>query len=223
MDQSRWGFGGLLARVPKALYVNHPWRNRDAESKPAQLAAANSAGFTIPPSLVTNDPERAREFVTANAPVVYKPLWRGDYHADDGSGRVIWVRRVVLEELDESVSGAAHLFQAEVDKEADIRLTAVGPELFAVRIDGAPRLDWREDYPLLTYTPLDVPEHVSTAVRCYLAVFGLEFGAFDFALGRDGTWVFLECNPNGQWGWFGDGTSDRIAAAIARKLERGRV
>lgn len=223
VDQSRWGFGGVLASLPEALYVNHPWRNRDAESKPAQLAAAATAGFTVPPTLVTNNPDAAREFAAKHAPIVYKPLWHGDYHADDGTGRTIWVQCVLPENIDESVAGAAHQFQACVDKEADIRLTVVSDRMFAVRIDGAPRLDWRQDYPLLAYTSVPVPDHITEAVRIYLSVFGLEFGAFDFALRRDGAWVFLECNPNGQWAWFDDPVPAQITRAIADLLEKGRA
>ncbi|GAA5764612.1 hypothetical protein [Streptosporangium roseum] len=47
---------------------------------------------------------------------------------------------------------------------------------------------------------------------------GLSFGAFDFGLTGDGIPVFLECNPNGQWGWLEDATGLPIAAAIAALL-----
>ncbi|HLU74029.1 MAG TPA: hypothetical protein VKZ82_17720 [Nonomuraea sp.] len=53
-----------------------------------------------------------------------------------------------------------------------------------------------------------------------LDAFRLVFGAFDFALTGKGEWVFLECNPNGQWGWFGGAISQGIAAAIADHLTR---
>ncbi|MYR78587.1 putative ATP-grasp-modified RiPP [Streptomyces sp. SID5466] len=46
-DQSFWGTGGVLASLPHAHNVNHPWNNRAAEHKPAQLAAAQRAEFLI--------------------------------------------------------------------------------------------------------------------------------------------------------------------------------
>ncbi|WP_343233466.1 ATP-grasp ribosomal peptide maturase [Streptomonospora sp. PA3] len=222
IDQSRWGLGGVLACLPGALYLNHPWRNRDAESKPAQLAGASACGLAIPPTLITNQPDRARAFARHHAPIVYKPLWPSRYHAPDGTGRAIWVRPVDPSELDASVAGAAHLFQACVDKDADIRLTAVGDRAFAVRIDGAPVLDWREDYSRLTYTPVATPKPVVEAVRAYLARFNLSFGVFDFALDRTGQWIFLECNPNGQWSWFPDHITAPITHALADLLQKGR-
>ncbi|WP_323186769.1 MvdC/MvdD family ATP grasp protein [Streptomyces sp. NBC_00878] len=68
VDQARYGLGGLLAALPGAHYVNHPWRNRDAEYKPAQLAAAARSGLHVPPTLLTNDRERAASSLASTGP-----------------------------------------------------------------------------------------------------------------------------------------------------------
>jgi hypothetical protein len=44
------------------------------------------------------------------------------------------------------------------------------------------------------------------------------YGAFDFSIDRDGGWWFLECNPNGQWGFITEATGIPIASAIADLL-----
>ena len=31
--------------------------------------------------------------------------------------------------------------------------------------------------------------------------YSLKFGAFDFIVNNQGSWIFLELNPNGQWLW----------------------
>ncbi len=36
-EQALWGTGCIIASLPEAHYMNHPWRNRAAESKPTQL------------------------------------------------------------------------------------------------------------------------------------------------------------------------------------------
>ncbi|NIL50939.1 hypothetical protein HBK87_10175 [Streptomyces sp. 2BBP-J2] len=105
------------------------------------------------------------------------------------------------------------------DKIADIRLTAVGDRLFAVRIDGAPGLDWRRSYDDLAYSLVDPPPDVAKGVRDYLAAFGLTYGAFDFGLDAAGRWHWYECNPNGQFAWFPDAVTDRITAALADRLQ----
>jgi hypothetical protein len=86
-DQARYGLGGTLAALPGAFYVSHPQRIRGAEYKPAQLATAAACGLAVPLTLVTNHPERTRQFTAHHGSVVYKPLWNTPYASEDGSGR----------------------------------------------------------------------------------------------------------------------------------------
>lgn len=52
----------------------------------------------------------------------------------------------------------------------------------------------------------------------FMAALRLRFGAFDFLVCPERGWVFLECNPNGQWAWIEQATGQPIAAAIADAL-----
>ncbi|MBZ6114581.1 MULTISPECIES: ATP-grasp ribosomal peptide maturase [Streptomyces] len=218
-QQAHHGLGGILATLPGAHYVNHPWRNRAAEYKPAQLTAAARCGLHVPPTLLTNDVERARQFIRDHGPVVYKPLYNGEYVGPDGQGLTVWVEEVVMADVDTGVAHTMHLFQTRVDKVADVRLTAVGNQLFAVRIDGSPGLDWRRHYDDLHYSLIDTPPDVVKGVHEYLAAFGLTYGAFDFGLDAAGRWHWYECNPNGQFAWFPDPITGRITAALADQLQ----
>ncbi|NJP41923.1 ATP-grasp ribosomal peptide maturase [Actinacidiphila epipremni] len=219
VDQARYGLGGILASLPGAHYVNHPWRNRAAEYKPAQLAAAARCGLRVPPTLLTNDVDAARRFAADHGPVVYKPLYNSDYTDPQGRGMTVWVEEVAPEALDDGVGRTMHLFQQRVDKVADIRLTAVGDRLFAVRIDGSPGLDWRRHYDDLSYELIDTPAGVAESVHDYLGRFGLAYGAFDFGLDAAGEWHWYECNPNGQFAWFPEHITSQIASAIADRLQ----
>ncbi|MDH6124944.1 ATP-grasp ribosomal peptide maturase [Kitasatospora sp. GP82] len=219
--QEFWGVGGILAALPGAHYVNHPWRVRDGEYKPAQLATAQQSGFLVPETVITTDPGEARAFcVDQTDGAVYKPIWNSAYRDDTGGAQQVWVREVDPDEITDAVAVCPHLFQARIPKAFDVRLTAVGRHLFAARIDG-PELDWRRRQDRLTYAPIDVPVSVADAVADYCEAFGLVFGAFDFAVTPDGAWWFLECNPNGQWAWFPPEITTPVAHAIADQLERG--
>jgi ATP-grasp ribosomal peptide maturase len=219
-QQALWGVGGILASLPGAHYVNHPWSNRAAEFKPAQLSAARRHGFLLPDTVITNDADEAREFV-ARRPggVVYKPVWNTPYRVND-QPHSVWVREVRSSEIGDAVSVCPHMFQATVDKAFDARVTVVGDRVFGVRID-SPDLDWRYRQDLMTCTPVEVPEPVASAIAAYRAELRLVFGAFDFAVTASGDWYFLECNPNGQWAWQPAETTAAIAHAIADQLEKG--
>ncbi|MQS39807.1 ATP-grasp ribosomal peptide maturase [Streptomyces katsurahamanus] len=224
--EAKHGLGGVLTNLPGCRYVSHPAAVTRAEFKPAQLQTATRLGLVVPPTLITNDVERARRFAAETGPVVYK-TFRGLPTGDDGRAGAIWAQRIDPETLDESLVVTAHLFQAEVPKTADARITVVGRRVFAQRISAPGRvLDWRRvDWETLEHEPLAVPPELAERLFAYLEVFGLEFGCFDFALREelpDGTperFTFIECNANGQWGWLPDST--RIAGAFADLLREG--
>lgn len=216
--QARYGLGGLLTRLPGCLYVNHPGCIGDAEFKPAGLAVAASAGFSIPPTLFTSEPDAARAFINRHGPVIYKPVAAPLYRVD-GISNTVQVAEVTSDDIDERVAGTIHLFQHRVDKTADARVTVIGDQVFPVRID-SDLLDWRTDYSRLTYRPTQLPKGLQDALHRYLSTFGLIFGAFDFAIDTDGRWWFLECNPSGQWAWLEPETGLPMLAAMADLLER---
>lgn len=213
--EAKFGLGGILAMLP-CRYVSHPWTLLAAEHKPLQLAAAQRAGFAVPATLITNDAEDARAFASEHGPIVYKPLRGGPYTDAGGELRAIWTTPVHAGELDDSISQTVHMFQAEVNKTADLRVTVVGELVFCVRLDSG-LLDWRTDYDRIAYTVIDPPAGLPEKCFAFLDDLGLRFGAFDFALTESGP-VFLECNPNGQWGWIEDETGLPIARAIADLL-----
>ncbi|MFI0895439.1 ATP-grasp ribosomal peptide maturase [Streptomyces sp. NPDC020983] len=219
-QENRRGLGGVLAALPECLYLSHPQAVARAEYKPAQLDAAARAGLDVPATLITNEPERARQFC-AEQPTIYKPLHAAAYEVD-GEPAGIWAAPVHAAEIDDAVSHSAHLFQARVPKVADVRAVVVGDRVFSARITAPSEVvDWRAAYRSLTYEPVACPNGVRGAMVRFLAGFALSFGAFDFAVTGDGAWWFLECNPNGQWAWLEDAAGLPITRAMADLLENG--
>lgn len=210
-----------MASLPGCLYVNHPHRIGDAEFKPSGLAAAAACGFRLPSTMVTSDPDAARTFIKVHGPVIYKPLSTPLYRID-GVSCTVEVREVTADEIDDAVAGTAHLFQQRVDKTSDVRVTVIGDQVFCVRID-SDLLDWRTDYSRLRYSVVQPPPGMYEALRAYLDHFWLVFGAFDFAVDRQGQWWFLECNPSGQWAWLEPETGLPMVAAMVDLLERKRA
>ncbi|MDT0459980.1 ATP-grasp ribosomal peptide maturase [Streptomyces sp. DSM 41527] len=217
--QVRYGLGGALYALDGPLWVNHPLRDAAADYKPAQLAVAQRLGLTVPPTLVTNDPRAAREFIDAHGQVIYKTL-RWTPYERGGVPVAGWADPVTADEIDDRVRVTPHLFQARVRKVADVRVLVVGRQVFAVRIDSG-LLDWRKDYSTLSYAVIDLPARVNKALLALLDHFGLVSGSFDLAVGPAGEHWWLELNPNGQWGWLEGPTGLDMSAAFADLLTQG--
>ncbi len=218
VQEARGGFGGLLAAVPH--WLNHPDRMDHAEYKPVQLAAATAAGLATPRTLITNDPDAARRFVADLPRAVYKAFC--STVREPAGRRFIYTTPVDTSALtDGTVHYTAHQFQEWIDKEYEIRLTVVDEQFFAARLTGRSpdaHIDWRSDYDNVGYAVAQVPAPVRRAVAQMLADLGLRFAAMDFAVRPDGSWVFLDLNPNGQWGWIEHETGLPICAALADAL-----
>ncbi len=218
--QARMGFGGLLATLDP--WLNHPHHIGYAEYKPVQLRAAVACGLQVPRTLVTNESETARAFVTDVGRAVYKPFGGSGVYDEDGV-RQVFCSVVDPDDCDNpNVARTMHLFQEWVPKDYDVRLTVVDGEFFAARIDGesdAAHVDWRSDYDNLSYQAIETPNFVRSRVSSLLDKLSLRFGALDFVVAPDGEWWFLECNPNGQWAWIEDETGMPIARALADALE----
>jgi ATP-grasp ribosomal peptide maturase len=219
VSEARSGLLGVLGSL-NVRWINHPAADAAANYKPRQLAVAAHAGLDVPRSVITSDPGHAREFI-GSGPVVYKGLG-GGVLGPGGTRRFLPVTLVSADEIDDGVTGTAHLFQERVPKAFEVRLTVIGDRMFPVAIHAgseAARLDWRSDYPSLTYEPVDIPPTVAKGVRRLMDELRLYFGALDFAVTPEGRWVLFEVNPNGQWHWLAVRAGVPLVEAMADALQ----
>ena len=222
--EAQFGLGGVLAALD-VLWVNNPARVAFAEYKPVQLRVAAGSGLAVPRTLVTNDHSAAQEFAAAvDRQIVCKTL-SSLVLSEGGQPRITYTTPINPATIDsDSLATTAHLLQERLPKRHDARVTMVGDRSFAVAIHAgtdAAQTDWRADYDALTYTPIEPPEHIVAGMSRYLRAFGLTFGAFDFTVTPQDDWVFLECNPSGQWLWLQEQAGLPIAAALAAFLAKG--
>lgn len=215
-QESRVVLEDFLYGMSDVLWVNHPLRAAAARPGPRQLRLAATLGFRTPPTLYTNDPERAAEFAAEQGGrVVCKTLTA---HPD----RFVPARLVSAGEIKESadaVRQAVCYLQRPVDKAYDVRLTVVGERMFPCKITAGDELDWRaapaDDQ---TYDVTGMSRPLAGKVSRLMRELGLEYAALDFAVDRDGTWWFLEANPCGQFGFVEAATGMVISRAISDHL-----
>ncbi len=211
---------GVLAALPTRRWLSSPQAIWSAERKPYQLVVADQLGFALPETIVTNDQTEVTRFAQEHR-LVAKAVSSGYIAGSDGNEAIFTsaLAPTDLEDLD-GLMLAPVTFQEHVKKVSDIRVTVVGEELFAAEILSQEResskVDWRAtDDPELKHSRHELPKSLSERCLRLVSNLGLVFGAIDMALKADGTYVFFEINPNGEWLWLEDQLdfpiSDRIA------------
>ncbi|MFG2094121.1 ATP-grasp ribosomal peptide maturase [Streptomyces sp. NPDC048612] len=220
-EQSAW----IAAEAEQALYgmltstqarwMNHPVAAAQARYKPWQLRLAHRSGFRVPATLLTTFPKMARQFAATHQDLVVKSV-SGKHPGDPPM--VLPTTRISPDTDFSGVAAGPTLLQQHIPKEADIRLTCVGEQLFAARKKADPEeVDSRFTHHG-AWEPADVPDAVLRAVNAYMSTAQLAYGAFDFAEDPDGCWWFLECNQGGQFGFVQLETDQPITQAIAAWL-----
>jgi len=192
-----------------AFAVNALRAARNAEDKIGQLRLARQLGLELPETLISNSPGRVRRFVAVHEGdgVIVKnfaPIcWMGE-----GSVALNFTARLTADMLpdDAMLRLTPAIYQAQVPKAYEVRLTCMGHEQVAVALESqseaAARLDWRGVAPRhLGIHRIEVPSEVAARCRAYLAEMDLRFGCFDFIVTPRGDWVFLEINQMGQFLW----------------------
>lgn len=224
--EARCGLGGVLSSLD-VLWVNHPSRSSDL-FKPRQLQVANRCGLSVPDSVVTNNPDAVRDFAAGMDGALAGKTLAAAALMESGRLQISYTRRIEPAELNDlaGIKTTAHLFQRFLSKSWEARVTVVGDRIFAAAIHAesdAAQVDWRSDYSSLFYSVVEPPRQVSEGMTTFLKYFGISFGAFDFAITPDGSWIFLECNPSGAYGWLEETLDLPITSALADLLANGVV
>lgn len=212
---------------------NAPLSLTKADHKLHQLRVAQKVGLTVPDTLISSNPADIRSFVASVPKAIIKPLHTNFMEASiDKSEEMLnlFVNNVTMEELDqasdESLAIAPAIYQAEVEKDHELRIVATRTSLIAYtiysQVTEAGRLDWRRSQQELDarddYEIVDIPGPVRDAIFAYVQTMGLHYGVFDFVVGTDDYYYFLECNSDGQWGWLEKDPATKATQPISHML-----
>jgi glutathione synthase/RimK-type ligase-like ATP-grasp enzyme len=173
----------VVASLPDVLesakWINNQANERSASNKIAQLNLARRLGFLIPPTLVTTDEAKVREFLRQVGRVIFKPVsafqpqfrkFNAPANAKlssnpDGiklgfgsktESLIVFTQELTPDKLDllETIRWSPTIFQKRIDKKADIRVTVVGNRLFSCRIDSQSHPETETDFRMMNISGL---------------------------------------------------------------------
>ncbi len=201
--------------IAPARVVNRSGPMASNFSKPYQMQLIRGCGFSIPETLITNDPELVRDFLGRHGKVIYKSV----------SG----VRSVVqlLREEDlprlESSRWCPIQFQAFVPG-FNVRVHVVHRAVFATRIETQAvdyRYSNRQAGADAELRPFELPDDTGQKCVDLAAALKLPFAGVDLKITPDGEVFCFEVNPSPAFSYYESHTSQPIAMAVARYLAGG--
>jgi glutathione synthase/RimK-type ligase-like ATP-grasp enzyme len=201
------------------FWMNPPTADEISQRKIRQLQLARQVGLSIPETLVTNQPDAARQFIGAHG---MGNVVRKAFRNISQAPRETHLLRAEDLALLDTVRYTPVIFQRFIPADLDLRVTVIEDEIFAASISSEARYsaDYRPGLASAKVVPYNLPPTVAEKLLELMRIFGLEFGAVDFRVTPDGEHVFLEVNPAGEYLFISRRTGQPIPKAIAAALER---
>ncbi|RPE05580.1 ATP-grasp ribosomal peptide maturase [Chitinophaga lutea] len=204
-----------------------PWINRiDIDhavsgNKLLQLTAAQAAGLAVPQTLFSNHAEDAIRFYDDHNGDVVVKLHGALSKTMDGRGDFFPTTRLRKEDVPmlESLSACPMILQQYIPKDRELRIVYVDGEFFTGSLRAPDTTDWRTaSTTIIQWEPFVLPPAQEEKITRLMQLLGLPFGAIDMIVQPDGQYVFLEVNPQGEWGMLQKYLGFPIAETIAEKL-----
>lgn len=211
---------GVYRLLSKKHWFNNVFAIRNAENKIYQLLLAKEVGLTIPSTLISNHHDSVERFVRYGKHII-KPVHNARI-MDEKHPQIVYTSEITQAIKKEEAEFNINYLQNKIEKRCDVRATFVGEKCFAVTIDSQQLedscIDWRRGEHILQHTPIELPQDILAKCLRLMKRLNLDYGAIDFVLDKQGNFVFLEINPNGQWAWIEHLTGLPISKEIVKCL-----
>jgi glutathione synthase/RimK-type ligase-like ATP-grasp enzyme len=201
--------------VTPARVVNRAAPMGSNFSKPYQAQLIQQQGFDVPETLITNNPERVREFKDRHNRIIYKSI----------SG----VRSIVQTFQDSDMERLEHIrwcpvqFQEFIEG-TDVRVHTIGSNYFATAIRSR-ATDYRYAHTEGSESILeaeDLPDSLAEKCIKLSRALGLEFAGIDLKMTPDNRVYCFEVNPCPAFSYYEANTAQPISKTLAAYLARGK-
>lgn len=224
------GFLSFLRYYMRDIYsIGSIVEDRPAESKMLQLSVARQLGMNIPDTCFANYKDAFDDLCHSHQEISLKPISSSSVYVDDDKEFVFYSQKTdsknIMSQAPAAFSQTACFLQNYIEKQYELRITVCGNDFVACKIDSQSqsdttgKIDWRQGYDYdLRQEIVDIPDSIKDFCLGFLKKMKLNFGCFDFIVTPDDDYVFLECNPNGQWLWIELDTGFDISKIVAKNL-----
>ena len=199
---------------------------RRLDSKEEQLKVAVRNGLLIPDTCISNNPDQVSQFIQQQGGHVISKMQSSFAIYREAEEHVVFTNAVTADHLQEldTLRYCPMVFQQQLEKKLELRVTIVGQEIFAFSIDSQKvdnaRVDWRKEGANMVneWLPYTLPDGVQANLLSFMDDYGLNYGAIDLILTPDDQYYFLEVNAAGEFFWLDRRCDHAISRQIAAVL-----
>ncbi len=216
---------------------HRPWINKMTAdhavctNKLWQLDEARRCGLLVPRTLFSNRGDDVRAFYEQCQGNIIMKLHGALGRSMNGNSAFFPTTRVGAADLDrlDSLAYCPMIFQEFVPKAYELRIAYADGAFYTGRInatnDSSGHTDWRASGGQLPWGPYTLPAQIEEKICLLMQQLDLSFGAIDMIRRPDGAYVFLEVNPQGEWGmlqkYLGYPIAETIAEKLVNKIQHG--
>jgi glutathione synthase/RimK-type ligase-like ATP-grasp enzyme len=206
-----------------------PWMNNMQQDhlvgndKLMQLTHARQAGLIIPGTVFTNDANTITNFFNECKGELVVKLHGALSRSMEGNTAFFPTTKLNpadMERLDQ-LAYCPMIFQQYVSKSYELRVVYVDGDFFTGKIpnEHAGVTDWRTiSNQQVVWEKYELPQNEQEKIHNMMQSLQLTFGAIDIIRNTNGEYVFLEVNPQGEWGMLQKYLDYPIGQTIANKL-----
>jgi glutathione synthase/RimK-type ligase-like ATP-grasp enzyme len=215
----------ILQRNMACEWISSPEATLQASDRAKELSAAKAVGFNIPDTLITNDPDAARDFYhSRDGEVVIKAL---RHHSVVIRDKIysMFTRRICKKDLLklDDLLYAPCILQEQLSGKSELRVTVVGDDVFAAELDPSPTVKKGDGIhgelsAAFHIRVFDLPDMIRTRCIQLIKSLGLRYAAIDFIRDNTERLFFLEVNPTGDWYWIESKTGQSITRAMVNLI-----
>lgn len=224
-EQQWYALYDVILSTHEGQVINNIAKFHRSLAKPAQQLIANHCGLRSPDLVVSNSKEHLLAFAEKHPALITKPISATQIPSAHGvGGEPLMTYPVTSSEIRESDAQAFRsapiMLQQRVPKDHELRVVATQDDYRAYAINSQEHeltaLDWRHGTRLLTFDRVQLPSPIIVGLQKFLRATYRDYGSFDLIVDPDGGFWFLECNPDGQWGWMENEENLEISEMLAR-------
>ena len=214
-EESKAFYLYLMYYLSDIYSIGNHFYEKYAHSKLVQLKLAAEMGMKIPNTCFSNTKNKIVDFARNYSDIILKPLHSYGLWYNAQLTYTLYTTKIANKDIFnipvESFTQTVNFCEDYVEKMYEVRVTIMGKYTFACKLDSQAqdnetgKIDWRQGYDYnIHHERMLLPKEIEGFCKIFLKRLKLNFGCFDFIVTPNNEYVFLECNPNGQWGWIED-------------------